>query len=101
MKKVAKKRKLKYRSFIFAVGYMIIGLTLIIVLATTAYRVYDRHRELTQLQEQKETLQKEKDKLEKEVNLLNDDDYVVRYAREHYIFSKDGEQVATLPESKK
>jgi len=39
--------------------------------------------------------------LKKEVSLLNDDDYVVRYAREHYIFSKDGEEVATLPETKK
>lgn len=96
-----KKLKLKYKSFMMGTVYMVIGLVLIFVLVTTAYRVYQRKSELTQLQEQKETLQQEQEKLEEEVELLNDDDYVVRYARENYIFSKDGEQVATLPETKK
>ena len=29
-----------------------------------------------------------------------DSDYVVRYARSHYIFSKNGEEVIILPENK-
>ena len=36
--------------------------------------------------------------LENEVELLNDDDYVTRYARENYVFTKDGEQVVILPD---
>lgn len=85
------------KSFVF-IG---ISIVLISIVVTTAFRVYNRNQELTQLKKEKETLLKEQEKLEEEVKLLNDDDYVIRYAREHYIFSKDGEQVATLPETKK
>ena len=46
-------------------------------------------------------LLKEKKDLSEQVKLLNDDDYVARYARDHYIFSKDGEEVVKLPDSKK
>ncbi|WRK53438.1 hypothetical protein SD457_26010 [Coprobacillaceae bacterium CR2/5/TPMF4] len=28
---------------------------------------------------------------------MNDEDYVARYARENYIFSRDGEQVSIIP----
>ena len=55
--------------------------------------------ELTEAQ--RDALLKEKNELSTEVELLNDEDYVVIYAREHYIFTKEGEIVATLPESKK
>ena len=48
----------------------------------------------------KNELKKEKAKLAKEVDSLNDSDYVVRYARSHYIFSKNGEEVIILPENK-
>ena len=43
---------------------------------------------------------KEKQELSKEVELLTDDDYVARYAREQYIFPDD-EEVIKLTESKK
>ena len=39
-----------------------------------------------------------KKELENEVDLLNDDDYVTRYARENYVFTRDGEQVVILPD---
>ena len=35
--------------------------------------------------------------LENEISLLNDDDYVARYARENYVFTREGEQVAIIP----
>ena len=50
--------------------------------------------------QQENELKKEKAKLAKEVDSLNDSDYVVRYARSHYIFSKNGEEVIILPENK-
>ena len=43
-------------------------------------------------------VKKEKKDLQNEVSLLNDDDYVTRYARENYVFTKDGEQVVILPD---
>ena len=66
-----------------------------------AFRVIDQQKELTRLEERKTELEKEKKALSQEVELLNDDDYVARYARDNYVFSKDGEEVVRLPESKK
>ena len=43
-------------------------------------------------------VKKEKKDLQNEVSLLNDDDYVTRYARENYVFTRDGEQVVILPD---
>ena len=42
-------------------------------------------------------VEKEKKALENEISLLNDDDYVARYARENYVFTREGEQVAIIP----
>ena len=49
------------------------------------------------LEKQKKAVEKEKAELQNEVELLNDEDYVARYARENYIFSRDGEQVSIIP----
>ena len=81
--------------------YMAVALVMLYSLGVSFQRVYEAKNELAQLEEKRDLLMSEKKELEEEVELLNDDDYVVRYAREHYIFSKDGEEVATLPESKK
>ena len=45
----------------------------------------------------KKAVEKEKKALENEISLLNDDDYVARYARENYVFTREGEQVAIIP----
>jgi Septum formation initiator len=94
------KKGTRYGNFV-GVFCIVASFVLLYLLGSTALRVHERKTELTTLEQQKNTLQAEKEKLKKEVSLLNDDDYVVRYAREHYIFSKDGEEVATLPETKK
>ena len=43
-------------------------------------------------------LKKERKNLDQEVKELNNDDYVVRYARDNYIFSKDGEKAVIVPQ---
>lgn len=44
-----------------------------------------------------ENLEKEKALLLDEINLLGNEDYLTQYARENYIFTKDGETVVILP----
>ena len=56
-----------------------------------------RQDEIAVLEKQKKAVEKEKAELQNEVELLNDEDYVARYARENYIFSRDGEQVSIIP----
>lgn len=94
------KRRPKFKKMIGFV-YIAIGLVMLYSLVVSVVRVVESRNELTVLEAQRDALLKEKNELSTEVELLNDEDYVVIYAREHYIFTKEGEIVATLPESKK
>lgn len=76
---------------------MIVGCTLIFTLFSSFINVYQRKNDLTDIQKQKTIVEKEKQALENEIELLNNDDYVARYARENYVFTRDGEQVSIIP----
>lgn len=95
-----KQRQSRFRKLLGFV-YIAISFILIYTLVVRAQRVIEQKKEYNILVEQRDDLLKEKKALSQEVELLNDDDYVVRYARENYIFSKDGEEVIKLPELKK
>lgn len=92
-----KQRRFKLKKF---VGFLYIGIAAIFiyVLTINILRVMNQQNQYEVLVEKKEALEKEKTELSKEVKLLSDDDYVTRYARDNYIFSKDGEEVVKLPE---
>lgn len=94
------KKQPKYKKFL---GFLYLGIcaVLIYTLSVNVIRVNKQKTALTQLQQRRDELNEEKEALSKEVELLSDDDYVARYARDNYIFSKDGEEVVKLPESKK
>lgn len=89
--------KRKVFKLIKGFSFMIIGCALIIVLFSSAMNVLQRQDEIAVLEKQKKAVEKEKAELQNEVELLNDEDYVARYARENYIFSRDGEQVSIIP----
>lgn len=48
------------------------------------------------LQEQLVTLQEEKESLETDILKLEDPDYIAKYVREKYFYSKDGELILRL-----
>lgn len=91
------KRQPKYKKFI---GFIYVGISAVFIylVIMAGYRVVNKTIEYDVLVEQRDALMKEKKELSKEVELLADDDYVTRYARENYIFSKEGEEVVKLPE---
>ena len=97
---MAKKKKFKFKKLM---GFVYFGLavSLIYYFSINAIRVINEKKEYDELVQKRDALLLEKENLTKEVELLSDDDYVTRYARDNYIFSKDGEQVVKLPESKK
>ncbi|MDR0691251.1 MAG: septum formation initiator family protein [Streptococcaceae bacterium] len=47
---------------------------------------------------QQKTLKQQKEKLKKKAKLLEDEDYVAKVARNKYYFSKEWEQIYTVPE---
>ena len=97
---MAKKKKFKFKKLM---GFVYLGLavSLIYYFSINAFRVINEKHAYEELVKRRDALLVEKAKLTKEVELLADEDYVTRYARDNYIFSKDGEQVIKLPESSK
>lgn len=89
--------KRKVFKLIKGFSFMIIGCALMIGLFSSTMNVLQRQDEIAVLEKQKKAVEKEKAELQNEVELLNDDDYVARYARENYVFSRDGEQVSIIP----
>lgn len=78
-------------------GYVVAGVFLIYTLFSSAMSVVQQKEDIATLEQQKEVLLKEKEGLENEKELLNDSDYVTRYARENYVFTREGERVAIIP----
>lgn len=93
-------KKKKRMGNIYGIVFLIISVFLIYTLTAKVQHIKTEEATYQKLVVQKNKLKKEKAKLAKEVDSLNDSDYVVRYARSHYIFSKNGEEVIILPENK-
>lgn len=101
-KKVVKKKKVKrlvrgrlFLAFIFF-GTIITGLS---------YQFFGNIKEINEMRKRKEFLKKELIKLsdeekalESDIQKLEDPTYVARYAREKYLYSKDGELVIRIQE---
>lgn len=85
---------------IYGIVFIVISAFLIYTLIAKVQHIQAEQATYQKLIVQEKELKKEKEKLAKEVDSLNDSDYVVRYARSHYIFSKNGEEVIILPENK-
>jgi cell division protein DivIC len=94
-----KKSKRKNTGYIlFAVVCCLLSVLLVTNLVTNIQRVKQQQATYVALQIQAKALKKERDSLEKEVKNLADDDYVVKYARDHYIFTKGSEKAVVLPD---
>lgn len=91
--------KTRLKKTIKPMMYIFVGCALMWILFSSAMNTFSRQDDIADLTEQVSAVKKEKKELENQVELLNDDDYVTRYARENYVFTREGEQVAILPET--
>ncbi len=88
MTKTARRRLTVITPIVFlAIGYC--AFTLI----TTAISIYKLNSEEASLKEELNDLKGESKELKTEINKLQDKDYVARYARENYLYTRDGEYV--------
>lgn len=59
--------------------------------------IYDKYQEKKELKKKLNDLKDEQAALEVDANKLQDPDYIARYAREKYSYSKDGEIILRIP----
>lgn len=93
-----KKKKIKRKIVILSFIYIVIGLVLIENIASTSYQIYQKAVEKKNLSDKILKLKEEEEELNGTVTKLQNPDYVARYAREKYLYSKDGEIIIRIPD---
>ena len=61
-------------------------------------QIYDKYNEASELEAKLADLKDNEEKLESEINRLQDPEYLARYAREKYFYSKENELIIRIPE---
>ena len=91
-------KKAKTRIFLF---FVIFGS----IIGSLSYSFFSNVSKIIEIKNEKKTLSKklvtlkdEEDKLNSDIKKLKDPEYVARYAREKYMYSKDGELIIRLPD---
>ena len=98
-RKVSKQSK---RRLVILVPLSVLAIfSCIFTVASMGYNLYTLHREQKALETNLKDMQKEADDLKTEITKLQDKDYVARYARENYLYTKDGEYVIKVDEEDK
>ncbi|EEU20615.1 septum formation initiator family protein [Lactobacillus mulieris] len=93
---VHRKRRVRYLT-IFGLIFVVLGIQLILNITTTHRIKSEIQTNKTSLVEQKETNRRLKIKR----NNLKDPDYLAKYIRYKFYYSKKGEQIYNIPEDSK
>jgi len=100
-KKVKKRIKKKARRIATFGLICIIAIVVIIISFGSIFaEIIDKYNEKKQLTDKLISLEESKKELENNVKKLEDPEYLARYAREKYFYSKDGELILRIPEDK-
>lgn len=95
MKRLDKKNKRRFSIFILLI------IIIISYLGVFVYQYWSKilinYNTKTDLEQKYNKLLNEEEKLKSEVNKLQDPDYVAKFAREKYLYSKDGEYIIKIP----
>lgn len=100
---MAKKKSKKIRKFrTRMVLFVPVCLSLIVILVVTIGKywvdIVNKYQENERLSKELVTLKEKELELKIDVEKLQDPEYLERYAREKYLFTKDGEIVLKLPD---
>ena len=93
-----KNKKAKIRVLVFLPVCLIVLGAIFVAIGSYWVKIYDKYQEISALQEEIIVLKEKEEQLKVEVDRLEDPDYVARFAREKYMYSKDGEIILRLPE---
>ena len=96
-----KKQKTKSKGnhiFILIVAVIILVTIMCISVSKVIFQIYDKKNEASELEVKLADLKDNEEKLESEINRLQDPEYLARYAREKYFYSKENELIIRIPE---
>ena len=93
-----KRKKTRNRFFMFLILYTTIGIILACNVGSSFIQIYQKNKEKVAFEKELIELKEKEDELKGTVNKLQNPDYIARYAREKYLYSKDGEIIIRIPE---
>ena len=96
-KKSSKKKRIR-RMLLLGVGSLAIIIIMTFTIGKYWLDIFDKYKEKSELEQKLIKLQEEEAALKLDANKLQDPDYVARYAREKYLYSKDGEFIIKIQE---
>lgn len=92
------KKKRNRRMLFLGLGSIAIIITMTLTIGKYWVEIFDKYKEKQELEEKLAELQAEEKELQLDADKLQDPDYIARYAREKYSYSKDGEFIIKIPE---
>ena len=92
-------RKKARRRMLF-LGFSSILVIFVMTFAIGKYwvEIFEKYQEKKELEKQLTSLKEKEEELKVDANKLQNPDYIARYAREKYLYSKDGEFILQIPE---
>lgn len=82
---------------LLGLGSLAIIVTLTLTIGKYWIEIIEKYNEKKELEDRLVQLQEEEKALKLDASKLQDPDYVARYAREKYLYSKDGEFIIKIP----
>lgn len=96
MKKKKKRKSKKILLFVFFSFFVIFVMTFTV--GKCWIEIYQKYQEKELLEKKLKILKEKEKKLKLDASKLQNPDYIARYAREKYYYSKDGEIILKIPE---
>ncbi len=93
-----KTAKIKRKIIITSIIYIVLGAIILQNIGSTSYEIYNKMKEKREFTKVMSDLKEKEEELKGTVTKLQDPDYVARYAREKYLFSKNGEIIIRIPD---
>ena len=90
--------KIKRKIFFTTIIFLVIGSILLKSIFETFIQIYNKQSEKKEFTSMLEKLKEKEEELNNTVTKLSNPDYVARYAREKYLYSKDGEIIIRIPD---
>ena len=93
-----KHKHIKKKLVLVTLVFLSVGVILFKSIVETSIQIYDKQKEKKEFTVILEELKVKEEELNSTVTKLQNPDYVARYAREKYLYSKNGEIIIRIPD---
>ena len=98
MAKNTSRKKARRRMIVLGLSSIIVIFAMTFTIGKYWIEIYEKYQEKKELDKELTKLKKKEESLKVDAKKLQNPDYIARYAREKYQYSKDGEFILQIPE---